>query len=131
MELRSRSIPPSPEQKPARSRGAGHADNAAAAQGLPSPSSWPMLTADPAAALEGVPDIPFSQLCHEGSKVTSKNLLNKIWRYTIVPTKNLYLPFMFSGLPTNYLMGARAHAAAEHGAFSSGVRMRMRSWWHA
>jgi hypothetical protein len=48
--------------------------------------------------------VPFDALCNDGRAVTSKNWLCKLWRYTIVPTKELYLPFMFSGLPTNYLM---------------------------
>ncbi|KAI8462802.1 MAG: S-adenosyl-L-methionine-dependent methyltransferase [Monoraphidium minutum] len=92
MELRNRSIPPSPEGGAPRSRG-GSGDGGGS-----------LLKATMSVALEDVPDVPFKDLCHEGSKVTAKNWLNKLWRFTIVPTKEIYLPFMFSGMPTNYLM---------------------------
>lgn len=48
--------------------------------------------------------LPWTYPTLRGTQVTARNWLNKLWRYTIVPTKELYLPFMFSGLPTNYLM---------------------------
>jgi hypothetical protein len=65
-----------------------------------------MLMPEPS-PLDDVPDVPFSQLCNGGLAVTRRNWLVKLWRYTIVPTKQLYLPWMFTGLPTNYLMVRR------------------------
>ena len=49
-------------------------------------------------------DVPFNEICHSGVSWNRKNFLIKLWRYLIVPTKELYLPFMTSGMPTNYLM---------------------------
>jgi len=66
--------------------------------------SGPMLESEESMSLDEIPDIPFAQLCHDGRALTAKNWLVKLWRYTIVPTKELYLPWMFSGMPTNYLM---------------------------
>jgi hypothetical protein len=72
----------------------------------PRGSGFAMLSpaADDPSDLDAVPDVPFSELCHDGVGVTSKNWLVKLWRYTIVPTKELYLPFVFTKMPTNYLM---------------------------
>ncbi|GBF98146.1 K(+) efflux antiporter chloroplastic-like [Raphidocelis subcapitata] len=98
MELRSRALPPSPEKKPPRPGAFLLAASAARA-----PAS------DGAGAggeelLDAVPDVPFDELCHSGAALTARNWLVKLWRYTVVPTKQLYLPWMFSGMPTNYLM---------------------------
>ena len=106
VELRSRSIPPSPE-KPGRRRGQRAADVVPRRSETPTTTDDSELSdgsVDGSALLDCVPDVPFSQLCHDGRAVTAKNFLVKLWRYTIVPTKELYLPFMFSGMPTNYLM---------------------------
>lgn len=70
--------------------------------------SGPMLTAptteDVDAELERVLDVPFDKICHTGMAWNHKNFLIKIWRYTIVPIKEVYLPLMTWGLPTNFLM---------------------------
>ncbi|WIA21539.1 hypothetical protein OEZ85_000736 [Tetradesmus obliquus] len=55
--------------------------------------------------LDTVRDVPFDQLCNSGSKLTSKNIFNKLlFRYFLTPIKDVYLPFMTWGLPTNFLM---------------------------
>eukprot|EP00879_Flechtneria_rotunda_P000635 GHRR01000748.1.p1 GENE.GHRR01000748.1~~GHRR01000748.1.p1 ORF type:complete len:385 (+),score=106.17 GHRR01000748.1:472-1626(+) len=66
--------------------------------------SGPMLTSLSVTELDQVPDIPFDELCNSGAQVTSRNWLNKLYRYTLLPTKEIYLPFMTWGMPTNYLM---------------------------
>lgn len=114
MELRNRSVPPpSPEKTKERTtpfKSAAPADTLAngaaeaATHALSAALSGPMLSAGPSTALDDVADYPFSELCHDGRAITSKNWLIKLWRYTIVPTKQLYLPWMFKKMPTNYLM---------------------------
>ena len=104
----------SPKSPRARSRAAAAGDGASdgaaavgarATRNLAAALSGPMLSARVSiGCLDGVPDVPFERLCHDGRALTPKNFLVKLWRYTIVPTKELYLPWMFSGLPTNYLM---------------------------
>jgi methyltransferase (TIGR00027 family) len=47
---------------------------------------------------------PFEALCNGGGALTARNWATKLQRYSLMPSKQLYLPFMFSGLPTNYLM---------------------------
>lgn len=91
--LRSRTPPGSPGKTKAFSAALDHPAD-----------SGPMLESEESMSLDGIPDIPFAQLCHDGRALTAKNWLVKLWRYTIVPTKELYLPWMFSGMPTNYLM---------------------------
>lgn len=69
--------------------------------------SGPLLSTNQS-ALTGWDDVkddtPFDQLCNTGAKLTSKNFLVKLNRYTLVPLKEIYLPFMTWGLPTNFLM---------------------------
>lgn len=59
-------------------------------------------------AVEAMPDVPFSHLCNRGFAITRTNWLVKLWRYFIVPTKELYLPFMTNKMPTNFLMVSNA-----------------------
>ncbi|GBF98456.1 S-adenosyl-L-methionine-dependent methyltransferase [Raphidocelis subcapitata] len=116
VETRSRSATASPARRGPSARGGAFAEAAAASAAadggaadeaafgeLVAKASGPMLMPEPS-PLDDVPDVPFAQLCHDGTAVTARNWLVKLWRYTVVPTKQLYLPWMFSGLPTNYLM---------------------------
>lgn len=76
--------------------------------GLDQVMSGPMLTRPTVdgedSDLADVLDVPFSEICHSGLAWNWKNCLIKIWRYTIVPIKEVYLPLMTWGLPTNFLM---------------------------
>lgn len=77
MELRNRVVPPSPEMANktlARTPAKGGAGAKALA---------PAGSGD----LDEIADVPFDQLCHDGRALSPKNLLIKLWRYTIVPTK--------------------------------------------
>ena len=67
--------------------------------------SGPLLMAkDSVSDLDGIRDIPFAVLCQDGSKITAKNVMTKLWRCLSLPIKQCYLPFMTKDLPTNYLM---------------------------
>lgn len=111
--------------------------------------SGPMLTSTTTHPWDDVRDVPFTQLCNRGSKLTAKNLYNKLMfryqhtkpstaistqgaccafitgahcatsfcaqcdlvsscyyfsRYFLTPLKDLYLPLITAGLPTNFLM---------------------------
>lgn len=67
-------------------------------------ASGPLLMQETLRTLDDVQDVPFDQLCNDGSKVTAKNLLGKLARCTLTPIKEVYLPLMTWGLPTNHLM---------------------------
>lgn len=67
-------------------------------------ASGPLLMQQTLSALDAVPDIPFDELCNDGSKVTARNLLGKLARCFLTPIKEVYLPLMTWGLPTNHLM---------------------------
>jgi hypothetical protein len=71
---------------------------------LQAAASGPLLMQETLAVLEDIPDIPFAEICNDGSKVTSRNLLGKLARFTLTPIKEVYLPLMTWGLPTNFLM---------------------------
>jgi hypothetical protein len=58
----------------------------------------------PGGLVEAMSDVPFSQLCNDGSAITRANFLVKLWRYCFAPLKQLYLPFITSNMPTNFLM---------------------------
>jgi hypothetical protein len=104
MELRSRSRSPAPADRKKKAAGPGSADVTASVAAAAAARRGPLLVQDDSLSLDDVPDAPFEALCHNGAALTPRNWLIKLWRYTIVPTKELYLPWMFSGLPTNYLM---------------------------
>jgi hypothetical protein len=65
-------------------------------------------------AVEAMPDVPFSHLCNRGFAITRTNWLVKLWRYFIVPTKELYLPFMTNKMPTNFLMVSNSSTYTGH-----------------
>lgn len=67
-------------------------------------ASGPLLMTETLSELESIPDVPFDQLCNDGSKITPKNILGKIMRFALTPIKEVYLPLMTWGLPTNFLM---------------------------
>jgi hypothetical protein len=73
-------------------------------EALAAMASGPLLMNETLRTLDDVQDVPFDQLCNDGSKVTPKNLLGKLARCTLTPIKEIYLPLMTWGLPTNHLM---------------------------
>lgn len=88
--------------------------------------SGPMLTQptaeDVAAEYGRILDVPFDQLCHTGMAWNHKNFLIKIWRYTLVPIKEVYLPLMTWGLPTNFLMvSSSSNSSSSSGSSRSSV----------
>ena len=74
------------------------------ASALAAQASGPLLMTETLSELESIPDLPFDQLCNDGSKITSRNLLGKLARCILTPIKEIYLPLMTWGLPTNFLM---------------------------
>lgn len=94
-----------------------------AARILNTQASGPMLTSTRQNSMrisDALLKVPFEQLCHTGTEWTLSNLPVKIWRHVLVPLKQLYLPFMTAGMPTNYLM-VRASAAATAAAAAAGI----------
>lgn len=73
-------------------------------QALAQMVSGPLLMTQTLSAMDAIPDIPFARLCNDGSQITGRNLLGKLARLTLTPVKELYLPFLTWGLPTNFLM---------------------------
>lgn len=53
----------------------------------------------------------FNQLCNEGWAWSRKNLLVKIYRFTLLIIKQVYLLFMTLSMPTNHLMVGLTHWA--------------------
>lgn len=66
--------------------------------------SGPLLMTETISELDNIPDAPFDQICNDGSGFSSKNFLGKLTRYILTPIKEVYLPLMTWGLPTNFLM---------------------------
>jgi len=66
--------------------------------------SGPLLMTETISELDNIPDAPFDQICNDGSKFSGKNFLGKLTRYILTPIKEVYLPLMTWGLPTNFLM---------------------------
>jgi len=67
-------------------------------------ASGPLLMTETISELDNIPDKPFDQICNDGSKFSGKNFLGKLARYVLTPLKEVYLPLMTWGLPTNFLM---------------------------
>lgn len=73
-------------------------------QDLANTASGPLLMQQTLSVLDTIPDAPFAELCNDGSKITGRNLLGKLARCVLTPIKEVYLPLMTWGLPTNHLM---------------------------
>jgi len=74
------------------------------ASALAAEASGPLLMTETLSELENIPDVPFDQLCNDGARITGRNLFGKLLRCVLTPIKEVYLPVMTWGLPTNSLM---------------------------
>jgi hypothetical protein len=78
-------------------------------------ASGPLLMQETLSVLDAIRDVPFDKICNDGSKITPRNLLGKLARCTLTPIKEIYLPLMTWGLPTNHLMVRRVLWASAFG----------------
>jgi hypothetical protein len=70
--------------------------------------SGPLMTTETLGALDAVGSAPFDALCNGGWAIGRDNVVGKLLRLLFTPVKELYLPAMTWGLPTNHLMVSRS-----------------------